>query len=197
MESRMLELRQEITSLRSLIGANPSTMASGLLTPQYNVSPAVSERRPPQPASPISPVSQSPSYLRPAFIQGSSGGTLDHQPYYNEPMDDFQIRFQPPEMQSTDPPPHSMTPSPSPQLTFVQPSQLQPSEIPSPTTLRKKRHTSDISSNEDDNSDASDSSGSRQAHRVKRVNRHDKRSITIHVRGCSTRFLFRLLITLI
>ncbi|KAJ7178988.1 hypothetical protein C8R46DRAFT_1072102 [Mycena filopes] len=57
MERQMLEMRNEISTLRSLVYANHSP----LFTP-YNGSPAMANLRYPRPASPISPVSQPSSH---------------------------------------------------------------------------------------------------------------------------------------
>ncbi|KAF8195723.1 hypothetical protein K438DRAFT_782156 [Mycena galopus ATCC 62051] len=59
MERQMLDMRNEIAQLRSLLGATP------------NGSPAIANLRNPRPASPISPVSQ-PSAHSQHFLQGSS-----------------------------------------------------------------------------------------------------------------------------
>ncbi|KAF8076546.1 hypothetical protein FPV67DRAFT_1445174 [Lyophyllum atratum] len=176
MERIMLEMRQEITTLRSNAGGytNPST-STGLLTPQHNMSPPLAVQRPPQPASPISPISRPSSYTYPTFVQGSSSQpSLGHHSYDG----DFQMSSQLEPIIVETPAP-SVTPSPSPQLTFVQPSQLHHQLSVSPGNPRK-RQTSDLSS--DDEGDASsDSSASNNGRRLKRVSHHDKRCLTIHV----------------
>ncbi|RDB22541.1 hypothetical protein Hypma_010034 [Hypsizygus marmoreus] len=172
LERLVFEMRQEISTLRSNANAKPSAAATGLITPQHHLSPPLAVQRPPQPASPISPVFQvaSSSY---AFVQGSSNQPLPgHQPYH----DDFQMPPQP-EITSDEPPIPAITPSPSPQLTFVQPSQLHHEVSVSPVN-RRKRQTPELSSDEEGNS--SDSSSSNNGPPLKRVNHHDKRCLTIH-----------------
>lgn len=165
-------MRHEISTLRSNAMKSPSS--SGLLTPQHNLSPALEIHRVPPPASPISPVSQPSSYSYPTFIQGSS-----NQPY--SAHQSFDDAFQTPphqEIMAVETPASSVTPSPSPQLTFVQPSQLHHEFSASPVN-RRKRRTAEPSSDEDDST--SDSSISRNGRPSKRSNHHDKRCLTIHV----------------
>ncbi|GLB33954.1 hypothetical protein LshimejAT787_0108380 [Lyophyllum shimeji] len=175
MERIMLEMRQEIMTLRSTIRGTTKTPAStGLLTPQHNMSPPLAVQRPPQPASPISPVSQPSSYTYPAFVQGSSTQPFQRHQSYDG---DYQMSCQS-EPAVIETPAPSVTPSPSPQLTFVQPSQLHHGVSPLPVK-RKKRHTSDLSSDDDD-SNSSDSSASNKGRPLKRASHHDKRCLTIH-----------------
>ncbi|KAG5653037.1 hypothetical protein H0H81_002659 [Sphagnurus paluster] len=174
MERMMLEMRQEITSLRSTLNTNTkSAPVSGLLTPQYNMSPPLATQRPPQPASPISPVSQPSSYPYPAFVQGSSSQPIHSHQVYEAP---YQMSPQP-ETTIIETPAPSATPSPSPRLTIVQPSQLHHAPTASPVPNRRKRQTSDLSSDGEGNS--SDSSASNNSRPLKRVNHHDKRCLTI------------------
>jgi hypothetical protein len=111
------------------------------------------------------------------FVQGSSNKPLDHQ------GDRQSQHFQPPmrpEITITEPSVPAVTPAPSPLHTFVEPSQLQPEGSASPPPVnRKKRHTSDLSSEDEYNN--SDSSTSNKARPHKRANHHDKRCLTINV----------------
>ncbi|KAF5388452.1 hypothetical protein D9615_000536 [Tricholomella constricta] len=174
MERMMLEMRQEITTLQSTVSANSkSPSSSGLLTPQHNMSPPIAIQRPPQPASPISPISQPSSYTYPSFVQGSSSQAFPGHTSYSG---HFQISPQPEPIVVETPAP-SVTPSPSPQLTFVQPSQLH-HDLPTSPGNRRKRQTSDLSS--DDDGDSSDSSASNSGRPLKRISHHDKRCLTIH-----------------
>ncbi|KAG5648929.1 hypothetical protein DXG03_000278 [Asterophora parasitica] len=164
MERLMHEMRQEITILRSNAIANVNAIpppSSGLLTPQHNMSPPIAIPRPPQPVSPISPISQPSSYTYPAFVQGSSSQPYPDPASYGE---HYQISPQP-ELFIEIPVP-SVTPSPSPQLTFVQPSQLHHELSASPPNIRK-RHTSELSSDDEDGG-GSDSSASNNGRPFKR-----------------------------
>lgn len=179
MERQMLELRQEITSLRSLVNANAN---APLPTPnsQYNMSPAMSvQQRPPQPASPVSPGFQSSPYAQPMFVEDSSNNSLDHQGQQSQ-------HFQPqprPEITISETSVPTVTPAPSPLHTFVEPSQLRPEGSTSPAAVNhKKRQTSDLSSDEEDQYNNSDSSASNKGRPLKRANHHDKRCLTINVR---------------
>jgi hypothetical protein len=170
----MLELRQEITSLRSLINANPTPNTQYSMSPAMSVH-AMSVQRPPEPVSPISPESQPSTYVQPMFVQGSSSNPLGHQPPQSQ---HFQQPLRP-GITITVPSVPSVTPIPSPLHTSVGPSQLHPDVLPAPVN-RKKRQTSDLSS-EDDGYNDSDSSSSNKGRPIKRTNHHDKRCLTINV----------------
>jgi hypothetical protein len=156
----MLELRQEITSLRSLVNANAN---APLPTPyiQYSMSPAISVQRPVQPATPISPGFQPSPYPQPMFVQGSSNNPIQPQSH--------------PGITVTEPAIPAVTPAPSP-LTSLE-SQPERSASPAPVN-RKKRQTSDLSSEDEYNSD---SSGSNKGPPLKRANHHDRRCLTVNV----------------
>jgi hypothetical protein len=178
MERQMLELRQEITSLRSLVNAKPP-----LPTPfsQYSMSPAMPVQRPPQPASPISPGYQPSPYAQPMLVQGSSNNPLDRQGASNRQSQQFQPPLRP-DITVTEPSVPAVTPAPSPLHTFVEPSQVQPEGSASPAPVnRKKRQTSDLTSEDDDEYNNSDSSTSNKRRPLKRANHHDKRCLTINV----------------
>ena len=169
MERQMLELRQEITSLRSLLNPNPP-----LPTPygQHNTSHAMAVQKPPQPVSPISPRFHPSSYPQQLFVHGSSNQPLDHQGQIQP-----SVR---PEITITKPSDPAVTPAQSPLYTFVEPSQLQPECSASPRPLnRKKRQTSDLSSEDEYNN--SDTSTSDKSRPLKRANHHDRRCLTINV----------------
>ena len=172
MERQMLELRQEITSLRSLLSTNPLPTSYS----HHNTSHAMAVQRPAQPASPISPGFQPSSYPQHIFVHGSSNKQIGHQ-------DPCERHIQPsvrPEITITKPSDPAVTPAPSPLYTFVEPSQLQPENSTSPVPLnRKKRQTSDLSSEDEYNN--SDSSTSDKSRPLKRANHHDKRCLTINV----------------
>lgn len=180
MERQMFEMRQEISSLRSVGSVNPS-MPSGLFIPQFNGSPGIPLQGHLQPASPISPVSQPSSHSQHAFVHGPSNSSFSNQqPYYSEPSNDIQPQQQP-EITVVEPPQHSVTPSPSPQPAFVEPSLLQP-ETSAPPVNARKRQTSELSDDERGESSDSESSASRPERPLKRASHHDKRCLTIHVR---------------
>lgn len=167
MERVIMEMRQEISILRSTPGAQPPTLL-GLLTPQDTTSSTLSTQGAFHPSS-MSPLCDT----YPSFIQGSSS-----QPFtgYQSYHDDLQMPLQS-NVPTLDTPATSVPPSPSPQLTCVQPSEIYD---PSPSPVNgKKRATSQLSSDDEGEDDYSDDSSSRP---TKRINHHDKRCITIHVR---------------
>lgn len=112
--------------------------------------------------SSVSPISQYSSDMYPPFIQGSSTDPFAGGPAYGNDVQE--------ELQSVSP---GMSP---PYLTCVRPSQLHESS-PLPAN-QKKRATSEVSSEDEEETLSSDGSSSRP---VKRVNHHDKRCLTIHV----------------
>ncbi|KAJ6628778.1 hypothetical protein B0H10DRAFT_1777225 [Mycena sp. CBHHK59/15] len=67
MERQMLEMRNEIMNLRALFNVNPSP----LFTP-HNGSPAITNLAHPRPASPISPISRSPSHSHQSMFHAST-----------------------------------------------------------------------------------------------------------------------------
>ncbi|KAG6880363.1 hypothetical protein C0992_007774 [Termitomyces sp. T32_za158] len=149
MERKLQQLTQEVITLRASNSTRPSSpAASGLLTPQQIMSP----QQLPQLATPVSPVSQSPSYPYPAFVQGSSSSRFPETSILQTPIS-------------------AVTPSPSPHLNFVQPG------LSVPPSHGKKRQSSELSS--DGDTSGSDSS-STSTHRVKRINHHDTRCLTVH-----------------
>ncbi|KAJ7180260.1 hypothetical protein C8R43DRAFT_395004 [Mycena crocata] len=149
MERQLLDMRNEISHLRSLINTNRSP----LFTP-HNGSPAMAHLSHPQPASPISPVSQPSSYSQ-QFVQGSS---CLHPP---QSISTLNYALQ-------EPTTYQVTPSPS----------RHDSETPStaPSRSHRKRRRSAMSS-DDESGSASDSSCSRPAQR--RTDHRDKRILTI------------------
>ncbi|KAJ7684025.1 hypothetical protein B0H17DRAFT_1073292 [Mycena rosella] len=153
MEHQMLEMRNEISQLRSLINANHSP----LFTP-HNGSPAIANLRHPRPASPISPVSQPSSHSQ-QFVQGSS--RLQPPSYSNDSHNTLNHALEPVH--------RTVTPA----------SSRHESEAPSsvPRT-RKKRRRSALSSEEESGS-ASDSSSSSSRPAPRRTDHHDKRLLTI------------------
>lgn len=200
MDRRFFEVQQEIITLRSAaIGMTTATNnmgttismpppPSGLFTPQYNMSPAMTEQRPPQPSSPISPLTQSAPYSQAMFLQGSSNNPLpgpSHLPQYgNHTAMRQEVPQQHPQtnLLMVQPPPQSVTPSPSPQLTSVEPLLPPDSEASTPPRTRKKRLNSELSGDEGNSS----SSESNTGQPMKRVNHHDRRCLTIHVSRPST-----------
>lgn len=178
MERQMLELRQEISKLRSA-STNPPP-SSGLLTPQYSNSPALAVQRP-QLASPVSPVSQPSSYTHPMFVQGSSTQPMhSHATHFDEPNYNTQQQTFEEPTPAIEPPPSSVTPAPSPHFSFVHSSQMH--ETSASPANRRKRASSQLSSDEEDNGDSSDSSVSTHGRPAKRRSGHDKRCLTVHVR---------------
>ncbi|KAG6833902.1 hypothetical protein H0H87_007913 [Tephrocybe sp. NHM501043] len=174
MERKLLELTQEVITLRSANTSNGTTQptTSGLLTPQHMLSPSLAIPQASQPVSPISPISQPSSYSYPTFVQGSSNQSFpDHSGY--------DIGYQPSphsEPIILETPAPSVTPSPSPQLTFVQPDQLH-RNLPITASQSRKRQSSELSSDvESSDSEISLSS----ARRSKRASHHDTRCLTIH-----------------
>ncbi|KAG6911232.1 hypothetical protein DXG01_003099 [Tephrocybe rancida] len=172
MERKLLELTQEVITLRATNNNPTSPNSLGMLTPQHMMSPPLAVPRPAQLASPISPVSQPSPYSYPNFVQGSSSHPFpDHSAY--------DMGYQPsPHSEPTimETPAPSATPSPSPHLNYVQPNQLHPN-FPVPPSQGKKRQSSELSSDEESSSsDGSSTSG----HRVKRSSHHDTRCLTIH-----------------
>ncbi|KAG6854864.1 hypothetical protein C0991_012054 [Blastosporella zonata] len=170
MERKLHELTQEVITLRSTNISNPTPPSSGMLTPQHMLPPPLGIPHPSQPVSPISPVSQPSSYPYPTFVQGSS-----NQPFPGH-QQNYDIGYHPsPEPIIMETPAASVTPSPSPHLTYVQPNQLHQSLSVPP--MHGMKRPSSVSSGDESSSSSSSSSSTR---RVKRVNHHDTRCLTIH-----------------
>ncbi|KAJ7498763.1 hypothetical protein FB451DRAFT_1202938 [Mycena latifolia] len=155
MERQMLEMRNELSTLRSLINVNHSPT----FTP-HNGSPAIANLRHPRPASPISPVSQPSSHSQ-QFIQGSS--RLQPPSYPNESLNTLNHALDLPT-----PIHHSATPSPS----------RHQSETPSSVSRTRRKRRRSVSS-EDESGSASDSSTSRSRPVQRRIDHHDRRLLTI------------------
>ncbi|KAG6831403.1 hypothetical protein H0H92_011005 [Tricholoma furcatifolium] len=176
MEKKISELTQEVISLRATQN-QPTPPNSGLLTPQFLMSPALAIQPSPQPVSPISPVSQPSPYSYPPFVQGSS-----NQPFLDPQSYDQQFQQSPhpePIGGLLEMPLHSLTPSPSPHLSAIQPNQAHHTvSAPVSRSHGKKRQSSELSS-DDDESNSSDSS-STSNRRIKRSSHHDTRCLTIH-----------------
>ncbi|KAF9464408.1 hypothetical protein BDZ94DRAFT_1256373 [Collybia nuda] len=172
MERQMFELRQEISKLRSASLHPAST--SGLLTPQYSNSPALAVQRPPQLASPVSPISHSSSYSHPMFLQGSSTQPIQS---HLAPHDQQQQQFEQstPVVEPTFP---SVTPAPSPHLSYAHSSQ--PHETLASSANLRKRPSSQLTSDEEEGGNSSDSSLSNHGRPIRRRSGHDKRCLTIH-----------------
>lgn len=187
LDRTMLDLRHELNILRSTATtATTASPSTGLLTPQSIMSPPLAVQQPPQPASPISPISQPSSYTHPSFVQGSS-----NQPFtsYHSYANDFSAHHTDSFVADSSAP--SVTPAPSPPLTFVQPSQLHNHQPMSPVNGRK-RQTSDLSSDDQESSN-SDSDTLNNRRPSKRVSHHDKRCLTIHVSARTNFFMVALM----
>ena len=180
----MVEMSNELTSLRatfnslrnSSIPDTPVASSSSVLQPQPNADPQLELS--------MSPLSQ-PSFTQPRFIQGSSSpvSIQSHQrsasplvspPFVPSPaaaVEPLAERINQPIVQS-------VTPEPSPHLSFVETSRTSPTSL-GKTTKRKHKRTPSISSSDGNSSSSSSSSVSDR--RRKRTNHHDTRCYTIHV----------------
>ncbi|KAL0949389.1 hypothetical protein HGRIS_009453 [Hohenbuehelia grisea] len=173
MEQQMLEMRQELTALRSLVQGGSAAPPSipPVTGPTSQVPPVPSQT--PQLHSPVSPVGQAfTPTVQPTFIQGSS----------TQPIQIWQPNNSAPDAGAPqahhallEPPLMSLTPSPSPHLAAAQASEA-------PSSRRRKRRTPKPPVDEDEaSSSASESSVSSDSRRpFKRVSHHDKRILTIH-----------------
>ncbi|KAJ7129511.1 hypothetical protein C8R44DRAFT_700337 [Mycena epipterygia] len=156
MDRQILEMRNEISHLRSLVNANHSP----LFTP-HNGSPAIANLGHPRPASPISPVSQPSSHSQ-QFLQGS---TRLHPPAYpSESLNTLNHELQHPAAFH-----HAVTPAPS----------RHDSEAPSSAPMSRKKRRRSVLSSEDDSGSASDTSSSCSRPAQRRTDHHDKRLLTI------------------
>ncbi|KAJ7094619.1 hypothetical protein B0H15DRAFT_969605 [Mycena belliarum] len=151
MERQMLEMRSEISTLRSIINATHSP----LFTP-HNGSPAIANLRHPRPATPISPVSQPSSHSQQS-VQGSS--RLQPPYYTNDSINalNHALEF----------PPRAATRSPS----------RNDSETESSVSRRRRKRRRFAPSSGDETGSASDSSSCPPAQR--RTDHHDKRLLTV------------------
>ncbi|KAJ6598902.1 hypothetical protein DFH09DRAFT_18137 [Mycena vulgaris] len=155
-ERQMLEMRSEISQLRSLLSANHSP----LFTP-HNGSPAIANLRHPRPASPISPVSQPSSHSQ-QFAQGSS--TLQPSSYSNDSLNTLNHALQHPTVFH-----RAISPSPS----------QQDSEAPSSTPRARRKRRRSVLSSDDESGSASESSSSFSRPARRRTDHRDKRLLTI------------------
>ena len=164
MERQILEMRQEIVSLKASMGLNPN--GSPAMTGSHvsgNGAPIVVQQ--PTPLTSLSPVStSSQSHIRPAFVEGSSSRPLRQQ---SIPTD---VQTHSPESMIID--------SPSPQFVAVEGSRLH-SYAPSPNP--RKRPTPGAETDEDEGSSESGSDESPPQRSLRRVNGHDSRCLTIQV----------------
>ena len=196
MEKKMSDMLNELTTLRTTVNTmnNPTvnTTNTGLVTPQYSLSPALSQQTTgnAQLTSPISPVPQ-PTYPppQPMFVEGSSSNPLpapSQGNYYRDPP----LPVSPPPLLYTEhtfqvslaPPPlaHSLTPDPSPQMANAETSDWGSTSRSSRPGKRKKRR-SPVHSSEDEGSSSSSSSSASSSRPRKRKSHHDSRCYTIHV----------------
>lgn len=173
MERQMLEMRQEIVTLKAAIGLHPDMPANDRRQPAVvNLPIAVQGSNPqvllqqPTPQTSQSPVSTSSQpFSQPIFVQGSSSRP------YSQPST-TAARPSSPEVMVVEPP--------SPQFITVEGSQLHP-DAPNP----RKRPTPDPDSDEDDESSASEDDEQPTRRPIKRASGHDKRCLTIQVRANS------------
>lgn len=174
MEKQILEMKQEIVSLKAFVGlraelpANDQRQpAAGTFQRQDNASPMGMQQ--PTPQMSLSPVSHS-SYanVQSTFVQGSS-----NQPFQQPMPVPVQSHF--PDLMIIEPP--------SPQFIAVESSRLRPSSIPANS---RKRPTPDIDS-DDESSKSDDDDESPPPRPVRRANGHDSRCLTIQV--CSNFFI--------
>lgn len=163
MEKQMLEMKQEIVSLKALMGLHPNMSADDQRQPaattfqrQGDGSPMVVQQ--PTPQTSQSPVSTS-SYatIQPTFVQGSSS-----QPFQQP------IPVNSPDLMIIEPP--------SPQFITVEGSHLHPD---APPANPRKRPTPDVETDEG-SSDLSDDE-SPPPRPLRRSNGHDTRCLTIQV----------------
>jgi len=160
MERRMLEMKQEIVSLKSSVGLNANDRSQlGYQAPGFGP-PMVQQPTPQTPLSPVSTSSQ--PHVQAAFLEGSS----------NQP---FQQQFTPIDTHSHSP--ESMIiEAPSPQFIAVEGSRLHP-DAPNP----RKRPTPDVESDGDDETSDSEGDDSPPHRTLRRTSGHDSRCLTIQV----------------
>ncbi|KJA29931.1 hypothetical protein HYPSUDRAFT_174932 [Hypholoma sublateritium FD-334 SS-4] len=190
MEQKMLDLHSEILTLRSkleTVGTPVEAPTPNLPTPQFT--PAVSFMPQMGITSPISPVSQTqPSpYQQPMFVQGSS---IDGQVYsstrytrvdstYAGPQPSTaQPMPQIPQQAFTEPGFQSITPDPSPHLSFIEASISSPLPSSKPSKRHRRRRSQSRSS--DDSSSSASSGSSAPSRPRKRISHHDTRCYTIN-----------------
>ncbi|CAA7259645.1 unnamed protein product [Cyclocybe aegerita] len=189
MEKKMLAMSNELSLLRATMNAlRSSGNTPGLATPQYNLSPALSQRATPNLqnlASPISPVSQSASQAQPMFIQGSSTNPLPPPPsvFQSEPTTNNIQPAPQPYIETTfqvnlSPLPQAMTPGPSPHLTNTDASE-RPSASPAPRPSKRKKKRRSVHSSDDEGTSSGSSSSTSNHQPRKRVSHHDTRCYTI------------------
>jgi hypothetical protein len=123
---------------------------------------------------PLSPVSLSSSHVQVPFIDESSHPLRNQQAYYAEPSSNG-IQGEHPALIITSPP------SPITPLSPIASGKPSTPRLESVLKSRRKRQTSDASTDEDGETSATESSTSVRRP-LKRVNRHDTRCLTIHVR---------------
>jgi hypothetical protein len=171
MERQMLEMRQEILSLKASVGMNPNMTAGDrgqLTTTSYQPSgygmPMVVQQPTPQTSQAQSPVStSSQSHFQPAFVEGSSNRPAQqHSTSSNVPSISPELLV--------------MEPT-SPHFIAVEGSQLHP-DAPCP----QKRSTPNADTDGDDESSDSESDESPPHRARRRTNGHDTRCLTIQVR---------------
>ena len=158
MEKQILELKQEIVSLKSVIGLNPGMPANDQRQPPVD---KLTGPQQPTPSNSLSPESHTPSSnAQPTFVQSSST-----QPYQQP------TRIDPPSKS----PDIMIVDQPSTQFITVNP------EIP--TSKPRKRPTPALGSGEETESSDSDRNESLSRRPFKRANGHDSRCLTIQVRN--------------
>ena len=189
----MLEMSNELTSLRATFNSfRGSSGIDTLQTPPFVASPVLQPQSSAgvQPGSSMSPPPQ-PSFTQPLFVQGSSSltSTQPHQrsasPLVSSPsvpspaVEVMSESISQPVVQSItpDPSPH-LSFVPSPHFSFVETSRTSPTSSGRPAKRKHKRVPS-ISSSDGNSSSSSSSSDSER--RRKRTNHHDTRCYTIHV----------------
>lgn len=193
MEQKMLDLHSEILTLRSkleTVGTPVEALTPNMPTPQFT--PAVSFMPQMGITSPISPVSQTqPSpYQQPMFVQGSSNdGQASSSNRYTR-VDSTYAAPQPstaqpmpqiPQQAFTEPGFQSITPDPSPHLSFTEASRASP--VPSSKPSKRHRRRRSQSRSSDDSSSSASSGSSGPSRPRKRISHHDTRCYTINVSG--------------
>jgi hypothetical protein len=164
MERQMLEMRQEIVSLKASFGLNPNMTAidrSQLGHQAPGCGPLTAQQ--PTPQTSLSPVSTSSQpHVQAAFVEGSSSRPFQQQP---TPID---VHSRSPDSMTIDPP--------SPQFIAVEGSQLHP-HAPDP----RNRPTPDAETDGDDETSDSEGDESPPQRSLRRTNGHDSRCLTIQV----------------
>ena len=192
MEKKMLDLRSEILTLRSkleTVNTPIEVPTPNLPTPQFT--PAVAFMPQMGITSPISPVSQTqPSpYQQPMFVQGSSndGQVSSNSRYtrmdspYPAPSSITQATPQIPQQAFNDLGLQSITPDPSPHLSFTEASRASP--LPSSKPSKRHRRRRSHSRSSENGSDTASSASSVPSRPRKRISHHDTKCYTIGVSG--------------